>query len=65
MLGRLEEICREEKVNCNNQSLSALIKWCNGDMRRAITTLQSCARFKNDGEEITENDIIEVTEVSY
>lgn len=61
---RLESICAEEKVSCDTQTLNKLVESSGGDLRRAITTLQSCARLKNEGEPVTEQDVIEVTGVS-
>lgn len=40
--------------------LKTLIKACGGDMRRAITSLQSCARLKKNSEQITVDDVYEV-----
>ncbi|POY70613.1 hypothetical protein BMF94_6391 [Rhodotorula taiwanensis] len=41
---RLKEICLAEKVDCPEEALDALIKTSDGDLRRAITYLQSAAR---------------------
>ncbi|GAA5966832.1 hypothetical protein JCM8115_002289 [Rhodotorula mucilaginosa] len=41
---RLREICLAEKVDCPDEALDALIKTSDGDLRRAITYLQSAAR---------------------
>ncbi|GAA5978550.1 hypothetical protein JCM10908_004400 [Rhodotorula pacifica] len=41
---RLKEICLAEKVDCPDEALEALIKTSDGDLRRAITYLQSAAR---------------------
>ncbi|GAA5862225.1 hypothetical protein JCM3774_004830 [Rhodotorula dairenensis] len=41
---RLREICHAEKVDCPEEALDALIKTSDGDLRRAITYLQSAAR---------------------
>ncbi|GAA5830381.1 hypothetical protein JCM11251_001328 [Rhodosporidiobolus azoricus] len=41
---RLREICTAENVDCPDEALSALIKTSDGDLRRAITYLQSASR---------------------
>lgn len=41
-----------------------LVKCTGGDLRRAITSLQSCARIKEEGELITIEDVNEVAGVS-
>lgn len=57
---RLSYICNEEGVVCEESVLKTLIKACGGDMRRAITSLQSCARLKKNSEQITIDDVYEV-----
>jgi replication factor C subunit 2/4 len=46
ILERLEKICTEEEVKFESGVLKALIKSSEGDLRRAITSLQSCFRLK-------------------
>ncbi|ORY59443.1 replication factor C [Leucosporidium creatinivorum] len=41
---RLKEICLKENVDCPDDALRALIKTSDGDLRRAITYLQSASR---------------------
>ncbi|KAM0753630.1 P-loop containing nucleoside triphosphate hydrolase protein [Meredithblackwellia eburnea MCA 4105] len=41
---RLREICLKESVECPDEALAALIKTSDGDLRRAITYLQSASR---------------------
>ncbi|RZF45980.1 hypothetical protein LSTR_LSTR016430 [Laodelphax striatellus] len=62
MHSRLELICREENVKCEQAALKCLVETSGGDLRRAITCLQSCARLKGS-EGITEQDVFEVTGV--
>lgn len=62
MMARLEYICKQENVTYEPEALYSLIKTSGGDLRRAITCLQSCARLKG-GEEVTNRDILEVTGV--
>ncbi|CAB0002122.1 unnamed protein product [Nesidiocoris tenuis] len=57
---RLELICKEEKVSCDQDALDLIVETSGGDLRRAITCLQSCARLKA-GESIIREDILEVT----
>lgn len=58
-LCRLSYICREEGVESEDDVLNTLIKASGGDMRKAITSLQSCARLKSSGK-ITVQDVYEV-----
>lgn len=44
--------------------LMSLVKCTGGDLRRAITTLQSCARIKEDGVPVSLQDVNEVAGVS-
>ena len=61
---RLTYICDEENVKYNDGALKSLIETSEGDLRRAITTLQSAARLKS-GEQILEEDIFEITGKNY
>lgn len=47
--GRLEEIAKEEKLKLENGVVDTLIKCSEGDLRRAITFLQSAARLAGAG----------------
>lgn len=38
-----------------------IVKICGGDMRRAITTLQSCYRLKGGSEAVTKEDLFEIS----
>ncbi|KAG7165058.1 Replication factor C subunit 4-like, partial [Homarus americanus] len=57
MVKRLSYICEEENVKYEDGVLQDLIETSEGDLRRAITTLQSAARLR-DGEEISQHDIM-------
>ncbi len=51
LIGRLEMIAAGEKVSVTQDAMEALLETSEGDLRKAITTLQSCARLKEaDGE---------------
>ncbi|CAH0557479.1 unnamed protein product [Brassicogethes aeneus] len=60
---RLTYICKEENVICEDVTLNKLVETSGGDMRRAITCLQSCAKLKGKGVPISIDNIIEVTGV--
>lgn len=62
MLERLKLICLEEKVSYDSKTLDLLVDTSGGDLRRAITCLQSCVRLKGQ-EGIAYDDILEVTGV--
>lgn len=61
---RLKFICTEEKVECNDESLNTLVETSGGDMRRAITCLQSCAKLTGQYSPIKIDHVYEVTGVS-
>nr|BAN21156.1 replication factor C, putative [Riptortus pedestris] len=56
---RLEMICKEEGVQYESKAIMKLVEICEGDLRQAITVLQSCARLKGR-ETITEQDIVDI-----
>lgn len=59
---RLKEICTAEDMQCSDEAVDALLETSEGDMRKAITTLQSSARLRGkDG--VTKADIVEVAGV--
>lgn len=59
---RLKEICSTEEIQCSDEAIEALLETSEGDMRKAITTLQSAARLQCK-EGITKADIVEVAGV--
>ena len=49
---RLEEICKKENIEADKEALNNLAKFCQGDLRSAITDLQIvCLGKKNIGQE--------------
>ena len=55
-------ICESEKLTLNDdEAFKLLIDSSEGDMRKAITTLQSCSRLSTD---INQRDIFEVNTIS-
>lgn len=60
ILDRLKYICEQENVSYEPQVLETLVETSGGDLRRAITCLQSCARLKA-GKSILNEDVVEVT----
>lgn len=59
---KLEAICAIEKVKCEAGALDALIKAADGDLRRAITYLQSASRLHGENE-VTARSIQEIAGV--
>ncbi|XP_061170521.1 replication factor C subunit 4-like [Saccostrea echinata] len=59
---RLAEICDKENIACDKEAIQALMDTSEGDMRKAITYLQSAARLKGD-EEVTQGDVYEIAGV--
>ena len=60
---RLEHIAKAEGVGCQPAVISKIVEVSEGDMRKAITFLQSVSRLKGS-EEVTEEDIMEIAGVS-
>lgn len=65
IIERLKLICGEEKLKIDENALEMIVETSAGDMRKAITTLQSCYRLKSDVDEaavtITLKDILEMS----
>ncbi|GAB1606420.1 replication factor C subunit 4-like [Argonauta hians] len=59
LMKRLAHICDKEAVTCKEDVLQTLIDVADGDLRRAITLLQSVSRLKGE-EYISKQDILEV-----
>ncbi|KAM4628823.1 replication factor C subunit 4 [Polymixia lowei] len=59
---RLLDICKKENLKYSKEGIAALVKVSEGDLRKAITFLQSAARLNVD-KEITERSIIEIAGV--
>lgn len=60
---RLEHIVKEENVSCDEAVIDTVISASQGDLRKAITLLQSASHLKGpDG--VTDQDIIEIAGVS-
>lgn len=63
VLERLKYICKEEGVQCDDRCLNALVKTSGGDMRRAVTCLQSCSKLKGKNSPVSYEDVLEITGV--
>ncbi|XP_055378167.1 replication factor C subunit 4 isoform X2 [Condylostylus longicornis] len=61
VIERLKFICKEENVNIDENAYQIILKISEGDMRRAITLLQSCFRLKGTTSTITEQDLFEIS----
>uniref|UniRef100_A0A3B1J3T0 Replication factor C subunit 4 n=1 Tax=Astyanax mexicanus TaxID=7994 RepID=A0A3B1J3T0_ASTMX len=59
---RLVEICEKENLKYTKEGIEALVKVSEGDLRKAITLLQSTARLSAE-KEITESIVIEIAGV--
>lgn len=60
LIERLNMIASAEEVEIENEALETVIKTSGGDLRRAITCLQSCARLKQKGQLIEKDDVVEL-----
>ncbi|XP_026481018.1 replication factor C subunit 4-like [Ctenocephalides felis] len=61
VIERLNFISAEENITISEGVLKTLAVTSGGDMRRAITCLQSCSRLRGKDQEIRESDMFEVT----
>lgn len=61
IIERLQYICTQEGVNIEDKVFERIVEISDGDMRRAITTLQSCYRLKGGDQAINETDILEMS----
>lgn len=59
---RLLEICKKENLKYSEQGIQELVRVSEGDLRKAITYLQSAARLNGENE-ITESTILEIAGV--
>jgi replication factor C subunit 2/4 len=64
MKRRLEYICTQEQVKCNDKALDVIIDVSEGDMRKAITFLQSVHQLCNS-DQLNEHDVTDVAGVPY
>ncbi|XP_017878385.1 replication factor C subunit 4 isoform X1 [Ceratina calcarata] len=60
IIERLEYICKEESLKAEKPVLLKIVEASGGDLRRAITCLQSITRLKGKGIEITVDDVVEI-----
>ncbi|XP_022093399.1 replication factor C subunit 4-like [Acanthaster planci] len=56
---RLLDICQKEGIKCGEEAMNTIISTSEGDLRKAITFLQSAYRLRAD-EDITVQDIYEI-----
>jgi len=64
LLTRLRSICDAENVQCTDEVLSTLMEICEGDMRRAVTLLQSVHRLSaHQTTAVTSRDVEEIAGV--
>lgn len=69
IIDRLKYICDQENIDCDEDTMQLVVRTSNGDLRRAITCLQSGSRLKNPPKDKSEKvvimneDVYEVTGV--
>nr|CAD7269399.1 unnamed protein product [Timema shepardi] len=63
ILEHLQLICAQEEVLCGQDVLQLLVDTSDGDMRRAITCLQSSAKLQDKGALVTVEDVLEISGV--
>lgn len=52
-------------MQCDDETMTTLVEASGGDMRRAITSLQSCSKLKGPGVPISVGSVLEVTGVIF
>ncbi|KAL4220047.1 replication factor C subunit 4 [Mactra antiquata] len=62
LVKRLRQICDNEEIECDDDALTGLLYTSEGDLRKAITFLQSATRLKS-GDRITQADIYNIAGV--
>eukprot|EP01083_Nonionella_stella_P067034 177022_1 len=60
---KLNEICEQERTNVSADTLATAVRVSGGDMRKAITLIQSARMLRDDGELVRSEDILRVTVV--
>lgn len=63
VIARLRHICEMEGVKIEEDAYKSIVKISAGDLRRAITTLQSCYRLKGTEHTINTADLFEMSGV--
>lgn len=61
IIERLRHICSMEGVKIDEDAFGSIVDISGGDMRRAITTLQSCYNLKGKTANITTEDLLEIS----
>lgn len=63
IIERLKFICEEEKLKIEDDALKSIVDISGGDMRKAITTLQSCCRLKCGTDSALEDNLITLKDI--
>ncbi|XP_022210459.1 replication factor C subunit 4 [Drosophila obscura] len=63
IIARLQHICELESVKIDPDAYKTIVKISGGDLRRAITTLQSCFRLRGSEHTINTVDLFEMSGV--
>lgn len=63
VIERLRFICEEEKLKIEDDALKSIVDISGGDMRKAITTLQSCYRLKCGTDSLLDDNLITLKDI--
>lgn len=63
VIERLRFICEEEKLKIEDDALKSIVDISGGDMRKAITTLQSCYRLKCGTDSLLDDNLITLRDI--
>ena len=63
IIERLKFICEEEKLKIEEEALKSIVDISGGDMRKAITTLQSCYRLKCGANSLLDDNLITLKDI--
>ena len=61
MIERLKYICEQEEVEADNEAMQAVVRCSGGDMRKAVTLVQSAHQYGPDG--VTAQQVVELASV--
>lgn len=63
IIERLKFICEEEKLKIDEDALKSIVDISGGDMRKAITILQSCYRLKSGTDSLLDDGLITLKDI--
>jgi replication factor C subunit 2/4 len=65
MASRIQYICQQENISCDESVVDSLLQCSNGDLRKAINFLQSAKQMAGKNGQLTKDDVLAVAGVSF